>query len=413
MLVLEDVDLVAMERTMPGMSSNPLLFQLLNEMDGLDEDADVIFVLTTNRVDLLEPALAARPGRIDQAVEIKLPDDECRRRLLERYLRGMQTEVGDLDDVIERTEGVSAAFLKELARRAALVAAEATPPDEAIVVRDADVVAALDDLLEHSTPILRSMLGASPDQAATAYLDPGPGAMPGPFTGGRLGSSRRDVPHHDRLHGRLRARRRVTAERTRGTEGYAEVAAALFEHEASIPFLHDHHEVVHLIPAAPSDVLDIGSGTGRGAPWFAAQRHRVVAAEPVDELRLPAMVRHPSPLIEWVDDSLPRLSELTTRGSKFDVVMLTAVWMHLDEEQRRDAMPRVASLVKPKGVMIMSLRHGPAPPLRRMYDVSAEETVALAADAGLLAVLRLHAASVQKVNQDAGVTWTRLAFENA
>ena len=190
MLVLEDVDLVAMERTMPGMSSNPLLFQLLNEMDGLDEDADVIFVLTTNRVDLLEPALAARPGRIDQAVEIKLPDDECRRRLLERYLRGMQTEVGDLDEVIERTEGVSAAFLKELARRAALVAAEATSPGDAIVVRDADVAAALDDLLEHSTPILRSMLGASPDQAATAYLDPGLGAMPGPaFMGGRLGSS--------------------------------------------------------------------------------------------------------------------------------------------------------------------------------------------------------------------------------
>lgn len=75
MLVLEDVDLVAMERTHPGMPSNPLLFQLLNEMDGLDEDADVLFVLTTNRVELLEPALSARPGRIDQAVEIRLPDD--------------------------------------------------------------------------------------------------------------------------------------------------------------------------------------------------------------------------------------------------------------------------------------------------------------------------------------------------
>ena len=125
MLVLEDVDLVAMERTMPGMGSNPLLFQLLNEMDGLDEDADVIFVLTTNRVELLEPALAARPGRIDQAVEIRLPDATCRRRLLDRYLRGMRTEVGDLDDVVERTEGMSAAFLKELGRRAALVAAEA------------------------------------------------------------------------------------------------------------------------------------------------------------------------------------------------------------------------------------------------------------------------------------------------
>jgi ATP-dependent 26S proteasome regulatory subunit len=169
MLVLEDVDLVAMERTLPGMGSNPLLFQLLNEMDGLDEDADVIFVLTTNRVELLEPALAARPGRIDQAVEIRLPDPACRRRLLDRYLQGMTTDVGDVEDVIERTEGVSAAFLKELGRRAALIAAEASEPTEPLVVRHDDLVAALDDLLEHSTPILRSTLGASPDQAGAFF----------------------------------------------------------------------------------------------------------------------------------------------------------------------------------------------------------------------------------------------------
>lgn len=79
-VVVEDVDLIAHERTMPGQDTNALLFQLLNEMDGLGEDADVIFVLTTNRVELLEPALAMRPGRIDQAIEIGLPDDACRTR---------------------------------------------------------------------------------------------------------------------------------------------------------------------------------------------------------------------------------------------------------------------------------------------------------------------------------------------
>jgi ATP-dependent 26S proteasome regulatory subunit len=94
-------------------------------MDGLAEDADVVFVLTTNRVELLEPALAARPGRIDQAVEIKLPDADSRRRLLELYTRGLDLDVTDLDDVVDRSEGVSAAFIKELARRAALLAADA------------------------------------------------------------------------------------------------------------------------------------------------------------------------------------------------------------------------------------------------------------------------------------------------
>jgi cell division protease FtsH len=59
MVVLEDCDLVAEERAPRG-GANPLLFEVLNEIDGMAEDADVAFVLTTNRVDLLEPALAQR-----------------------------------------------------------------------------------------------------------------------------------------------------------------------------------------------------------------------------------------------------------------------------------------------------------------------------------------------------------------
>src|SRR5207237_1682880 len=78
MVVLEDVDLIAEQRGMPFGHSGPLLFPLLNEMDGLQDDSDVIFVLTTNRPDILEPALAARPGRIDLAVEYPLPDPEAR-----------------------------------------------------------------------------------------------------------------------------------------------------------------------------------------------------------------------------------------------------------------------------------------------------------------------------------------------
>ena len=77
-------------------------------MDGLGEDIDVAFILTTNRADLLEPALAARPGRIDQAVEVPLPDRAARRRLLEIYRGTLPLEVADLDAVVERTEGVTA-----------------------------------------------------------------------------------------------------------------------------------------------------------------------------------------------------------------------------------------------------------------------------------------------------------------
>ena len=87
-VVLEDIDLVARHREIYGMNGNPLLFDVLNEIDGIGEVADVTFVLTTNRADLLEPALAARPSRVDLAVEIGLPTMGPARRLIELYGRG-------------------------------------------------------------------------------------------------------------------------------------------------------------------------------------------------------------------------------------------------------------------------------------------------------------------------------------
>ena len=81
-VVVEDVDLIAEERTARH-GEHPLLFQLLNEMEGLNSAADVTFLLTTNRADLLEPALAERPGRVDLAAELPLPDTAARRALIE------------------------------------------------------------------------------------------------------------------------------------------------------------------------------------------------------------------------------------------------------------------------------------------------------------------------------------------
>jgi ATP-dependent 26S proteasome regulatory subunit len=97
-----------------------VLFQLMDQMSGLTEDADVAFVLTTNRPDALEPALAARPGRVDLAVEIPLPDAAARERLIDLYARGLDLRLADLDAVVTRTEGVTASFIKELLRKAAL-----------------------------------------------------------------------------------------------------------------------------------------------------------------------------------------------------------------------------------------------------------------------------------------------------
>ncbi|MGH7093988.1 MAG: class I SAM-dependent methyltransferase, partial [Stellaceae bacterium] len=150
-----------------------------------------------------------------------------------------------------------------------------------------------------------------------------------------------------------------------------------------------------------------GAGTGHDAAGFATLGHRVVAVEPTAALRAGAMALHPSPRIEWVDDLLPDLHLVRRRGEVFDLVMLTAVWMHLDKRQRRRAMPRVASLLRPGGTMIMSLRYGPVSAGRRMFAVPAQETIELAASRGLRPILNQPA---QSVLQSPGVSWRRLAF---
>jgi len=118
-VVIEDVDLIARERTrMRSESAELLLNKLLNEMDGLREDAEILFILTTNRPEELEAALAARPGRIDQAIEFPLPGVNERKKLVRLYSAGVSLEENTIAEIADRTEKVSAAFLKELMRRA-------------------------------------------------------------------------------------------------------------------------------------------------------------------------------------------------------------------------------------------------------------------------------------------------------
>jgi hypothetical protein len=166
-VVVEDVDLIAEDRgEFPG--QHPLLFQLLNEMDGLAEDADVVFLLTTNRADLLEPALAARPGRVDQAVELALPDADGRRALFTLYSRELDVDTSRLDDLVASTDGVTASFLKELIRRACVFAAEADPSAPSLRVGTEHLEAALAELLDTRNAMTRVLLGGVPNASESS-----------------------------------------------------------------------------------------------------------------------------------------------------------------------------------------------------------------------------------------------------
>jgi cell division protease FtsH len=154
-VVVEDVDLVAAERTMPG--SHGVLFELLNQLEGLAEDADLLVVLTTNRPDLVEPALAARPGRVDLALELPLPDEDARRRLLRLYCGQIDLDEDTERQLVERSEGATGALIKELMRQATLRAAvNGTAPTSA------DVVSILDELLHERAALTRRLLGQPP-----------------------------------------------------------------------------------------------------------------------------------------------------------------------------------------------------------------------------------------------------------
>ena len=160
-VVVEDVDLIAEQRE-TGEGEHPLLFQLLNEMDGLGEDLDITFLLTTNRADLLEPALAQRPGRVDHAALLPMPDASARLRLLHLYQGRLVLDLADPQAVISRTEGVTASFMKELLRRAALRAADEPEPEDdgtPIRVTDAHMAAALDQLLDTRNQLTSVLLG--------------------------------------------------------------------------------------------------------------------------------------------------------------------------------------------------------------------------------------------------------------
>lgn len=161
MVILEDVDLIAGDRSFGPMGANPLLFEVLNQIDGLGDDVDVTFILTTNRVDILERALAERPGRVDAAVEIGPPDEEGRRRLFRLYgdLLGIsQLEDHALRGAVATTEGRTATYLREVVRRAALISAEAQTQGQLRV--DGDTLEeAAQALLDDRAALTRSLLG--------------------------------------------------------------------------------------------------------------------------------------------------------------------------------------------------------------------------------------------------------------
>lgn len=156
-IVIEDADLIARQREdMHSACDEVMLNRLLNEMDGLRFDADIFVIMTTNRPQALEAALIQRPGRIDHAIEVPVPDAVCRGRLLRLYGGALAIDDNAFETLIARTEGVSAAFIKEVARRLAQQSIGAGHPGR---VDAGDLEAVLEEMLSERDGLNLRLLG--------------------------------------------------------------------------------------------------------------------------------------------------------------------------------------------------------------------------------------------------------------
>lgn len=145
------------------------------------------------------------------------------------------------------------------------------------------------------------------------------------------------------------------------------------------------------LPETPGLACDIGAGSSRDANWLADQGWDVIAVEPGREMRNLAQTRSHAN-VTWLDDSLPGLEKLRLLGHRFDLILLSAVWMHVTPTRRARAFRIVAELLKPSGVLVITLRHGSDEAENRergFFSVSADELLELARQRALAVTGRL------------------------
>lgn len=163
---------------------------------------------------------------------------------------------------------------------------------------------------------------------------------------------------------------------------YSEAAPALVPHYDGLPAGGGFDSVEALLPDG-SLALDIGAGSGRDAAWLSRKGFEVVAVEPAPEMRVRGEALHQDRSIRWLDDRLPGLEQTHRLGLAFDVILLSAVWQHVEPADRPRALRKLTTLLRPGGVMLLSLRNGPAPAGRPMHPTSVSELEGLARVSGL------------------------------
>lgn len=190
------------------------------------------------------------------------------------------------------------------------------------------------------------------------------------------------------------------------TTFYEQNAKQLAEQYDSVNFESVHSSWVDYWPKSGSIVLDIGAGSGRDAQWMKEQGCDVIAVEPCNALRQIGM-QNSSSEITWINDSLPALKNIQSLGMRFDLILVSAVWMHLAPSLRQKAFRKLSNLLSPNGKLVISLRHGEFNDGRQSYLVSLEELEVFAKDNALqVQFVSDSSDSLQRVD----VTWQTIVL---
>ena len=192
---------------------------------------------------------------------------------------------------------------------------------------------------------------------------------------------------------------------------YNDNASELYERYQQLDPARVHSGWLKHLPATPGLACDIGAGSGRDANWLAQQGWDVIAVEPSKALRELGQ-QHSHPNITWLDDALPELARLRIAGHRFNLILISAVWMHLPQSNRERAFRILSELLAPGGILIITLRHGKNESENRergFHAVSAEELSGFA---------RQRALAVLDVSQDqqdcfgrSGVNWETIILQ--
>lgn len=188
---------------------------------------------------------------------------------------------------------------------------------------------------------------------------------------------------------------------------YDQNAALLAEQYEAISIEAVHGDLLEFLPPLPARALDVGAGSGRDANWLAARGFQVVAVEPSEELRNIAVRLHPSPLINWLDDRLPSLEKLPAY-SAFNLILCSAVWMHLSRQEQQLAMRRLSALISSNGRICITFR-SIADEKIPLYEVVAGEVIG---DAKLVGFELLKQTTSPDWRNRENIVWHSLIFQN-